>query len=77
MYFTVPVLAPFAPYFKDPHWVSATLYIVAVGGVSGVLARSKSWPRTIAFFFGVTFCGALITHVTLNVLGYKYFMETP
>ena len=77
IYFTTPVLVPFAPYFEAPSLALDIAYVVTLGGVSGVLARSKSWPRSIAIFLIVCVCGALMTHVAMNLLGYDFIMETP
>jgi hypothetical protein len=77
IYTTTPVLAPFAPYFEETRIAPQVGYLLMLAGLSGFLARSKSWPRSIAILLGVCVGAALVAHATLNALGYNYFMETP
>jgi len=77
VYFTIPLLLPAGPYIGSSSWSVPIANSIAVGAVAAVFTNRMPWRKSW-LVFGIVLAGATIaTHLSLNLLGYKYFMETP
>lgn len=90
IYLTIPIFFPFSPYSMNTTnwaptifhtdtygWHFLAVYSVAVAAVAAWIARGKNWLVSLAVYCGVLAVAAVVVHITLQALGYQYYMDTP
>ena len=90
IYLTVPIFFPYFFYSTDKSdwsqtvfspnnygWYFSAVHFIAVGLVSAWIGKNRNWSNSFAVYSIVVLIFSLLAHVTLQLLGFEYFMETP
>jgi hypothetical protein len=90
IYLTAPVFYPYAPYSTNLSDYSPTIFhtdalgnwffgghSLLVGALGALFSRIRPWGAAWLTYGAYVVCAALLVHIGLHLLGFRYFMETP
>jgi hypothetical protein len=89
-YLTIPVFFPFSPYSMNTTTWAQTIfhtsnygwyffagYSILIAAVATWITREKSWLVSLGVYCGILAVASIVVHVTLQILGYQYYMDVP